>query len=63
MTPEVLSRIREPYFTTRQATGGTGLGLATVSRILKEHLAVMSVESKPGEGSCFHIQFACPRIG
>jgi two-component system cell cycle sensor histidine kinase/response regulator CckA len=63
MTSEILDRIREPFFTTRQAAGGTGLGLAMVSRILEEHKAVMSVESTLGQGSCFHILFACPKIG
>jgi len=62
MPPEVLSRIREPYFTTRQGSGGTGLGLAMAARILDEHNAVMSVESTVGEGSCFHILFACPKM-
>lgn len=57
MAPEVLSRIQEPYFTTRQDSGGTGLGLAMVARILAEHGATMSVESEPGAGSCFRILF------
>jgi two-component system, cell cycle sensor histidine kinase and response regulator CckA len=62
MSPEVLGRIREPYFTTRSAKGGTGLGLAMVARILDEHQAVMSVESTVDEGSTFHILFACPKM-
>jgi two-component system, cell cycle sensor histidine kinase and response regulator CckA len=59
MAPEVLSRIQEPYFTTRQDSGGTGLGLANVARILADHQAVMSVESTLGEGTRFHILFPC----
>jgi signal transduction histidine kinase len=62
MTPEVMSRIREPYFTTRVANGGTGLGLTMVARILDEHQAVMSTESVVGQGTCFHVLFACPRM-
>jgi two-component system, cell cycle sensor histidine kinase and response regulator CckA len=62
MSKDVLSRIREPYFTTRAASGGTGLGLAMVARILDEHNAVMAVESTPGEGSTFNILFACPKM-
>jgi signal transduction histidine kinase len=62
MSAETLGRIREPYFTTRAARGGTGLGLAMVARILDEHQAVMSVESSVGEGSTFHILFACPKM-
>jgi two-component system cell cycle sensor histidine kinase/response regulator CckA len=57
MTAEVLRRIQEPYFTTREASGGTGLGLSMVARILEEHKAAMSVESTPGQGTCFHILF------
>jgi two-component system cell cycle sensor histidine kinase/response regulator CckA len=60
MTPEVLSRIQEPYFTTRQGSGGTGLGLSMSAKILAEHRATMSVESEPGHGSCFRILF--PRL-
>jgi two-component system, cell cycle sensor histidine kinase and response regulator CckA len=60
MAPEVLSRIQEPYFTTRQGSGGTGLGLSMTAQILAEHRATMSVESEPGHGSCFRILF--PRL-
>jgi two-component system cell cycle sensor histidine kinase/response regulator CckA len=61
MTPEVLSRIQEPYFTTRRESGGTGLGLTMVAKILAEHKATLSVESQPGEGSCFSILFPRPQ--
>jgi hypothetical protein len=57
MSADVLRRIREPYFTTRQMTGGTGLGLAMVAKILADHEATMSVESQPGQGTCFRIEF------
>jgi two-component system cell cycle sensor histidine kinase/response regulator CckA len=62
MAEEVMERMREPYFTTRGESGGTGLGLAMVTRILDEHQAVMSVESRVGEGSCFRILLAGPRM-
>lgn len=53
--PEVLERIFDPFFTTRR--GGTGLGLAVVSRILGRHRCWHSVESTPGEGTRFMLSF------
>ncbi|MEK7269506.1 MAG: ATP-binding protein, partial [Planctomycetota bacterium] len=46
-------RIFAPFFTTKP--GGTGMGLAIVSRILKEHGAVIELESMPGAGSNFRV--------
>jgi CheY-like chemotaxis protein len=50
---ENLSRIFDPYFTTKQK--GSGLGLATSFSIVKRHGGLLTVESAPGEGSAFHI--------
>jgi CheY-like chemotaxis protein len=47
----VARRLFEPFFTTRLK--GTGLGLATVREIVREHNGAMNVRSKPGRGSCF----------
>ncbi|MEW6530447.1 MAG: PAS domain S-box protein [Thermodesulfobacteriota bacterium] len=57
MTPEVRERIFEPYFTTKQAGEGSGLGLAVVHGIVQRHGAAIKVESTPGEGSVFSIYF------
>jgi PAS domain S-box-containing protein len=55
---ENLDKIFEPYFTTRKA--GTGLGLTTVFKIIKEHRADITVDSEPGKGACFTISFPVP---
>jgi signal transduction histidine kinase len=47
----VARRLFEPFFTTRLA--GTGLGLATVREIARDHDGAMNVQSKPGQGSRF----------
>ena len=51
MTHEVLERITEPFFTTRSAQGGTGLGVSISSSIIKEHRGTLTYESEPGEGT------------
>lgn len=55
ITPEVLERLYEPFFTTRQPGSGTGLGLSVSYGIVTEHGGHIEVDSRPGEGSCFTI--------
>jgi len=54
---ENLSRIFDPYFTTKEkkARGGIGLGLATCDSIIKYHNGLISVDSKVGAGTTFTI--------
>jgi signal transduction histidine kinase len=49
----VAQRLFEPFFTTRAA--GTGLGLATVHEIVRDHGGAMNVQSKPEHGSRFEV--------
>ncbi len=51
--PDHLSRIFDPYFTTK--AGGSGLGLATVYSIIKKHRGRVEVQSTVGRGATFHI--------
>src|SRR5574341_475013 len=53
ISPEDLSKIFQPYFTTKQK--GTGLGLSIAHRIITDHKGKIEVESEPGRGTTFTV--------
>ncbi|HQG31386.1 MAG TPA: PAS domain S-box protein [Deltaproteobacteria bacterium] len=61
MSPRVLSRIFDPYFTTKGKGYGTGLGLSVVHGIVKSHRGTICCRSAPGQGTTIEIYF--PEIG
>ena len=62
IAPEHIARIYDPFFTTKQAARegqgkGTGLGLSVTYGIIQEHSGKIRVESQPGEGTTFFLDF------
>ncbi len=60
ITPDLLERIFDPYFTTKEKGVGTGLGLAVVHGIVTKSGGAVKVESTPGVGTTFHVYL--PRV-
>jgi len=65
IAPEHVNRIYDPFFTTKTApregqSRGTGLGLSVTYGIIQEHAGKIRVESQPGAGTTFHLEF--PRV-
>lgn len=58
---ENLERIFNPFFTTKQNTGGIGLGLSTSLSVMKKHNGLITVKSRPGEGSSFSLSLPSHR--
>ncbi|MGH9532538.1 MAG: sensor histidine kinase, partial [Terriglobales bacterium] len=61
IAPEHVARIYDPFFTTKgtanEGPRGTGLGLSVTYGIIQEHAGQIRVESRPGEGTSFYLDF------
>ncbi|MBC8391948.1 MAG: PAS domain S-box protein [Deltaproteobacteria bacterium] len=53
--PEIIDRIFDPYFTTKEVGKGTGMGLTVVHGIVTNHGGTITVSSEPEKGSSFHV--------
>ncbi len=60
MDPEIMERIFDPYFSTKNPEEGTGLGLAVVMGIVRNYKGAITVQSEPGYGARFDLFF--PRV-
>jgi signal transduction histidine kinase len=63
MTPEVLKRAMEPFFTTKEQGEGTGLGLATVYGTVQQSGGFVSIASAVGKGTTIYLYFPKAEVG
>ena len=66
ISADVEKRLFDPFFTTKNVTAegqsrGTGLGLSVTYGIIQEHAGKIRVESRPGEGTTFYLDFPLTR--
>lgn len=55
--PDIIDKIFDPYFTTKGVGKGTGLGLSIIHGILADYGGIITVESRLGQGTTFHVFF------
>lgn len=59
IAPDIMDRIFDPYFTTKEVGKGTGIGLAVVQGIVNKHSGAITVESQINKGTSFHVFLPC----
>ena len=57
ITASTMDKIFDPFFTTKEVGEGTGMGLSTVMGIVTDHSGLVTVNSSPGQGTCFDLCF------
>jgi signal transduction histidine kinase len=60
MSPEVLHQAMAPFYTTRQSTTGSGLGLSIVYGTVRAHRGTIDLQSEPGRGTLVRLRFPLP---
>lgn len=63
ISPELLDKVTDPFFTTKRESGGTGLGLSVSSRIISEHGGSLEIHSEPDKGTTFRVKLPLPAGG
>ena len=58
--PQIRQKVFQPFFTTKEAGEGTGIGLTVVKRLVEEHKGSIKVRTEMGKGTTFIIDF--PRV-
>jgi len=56
ISPQIMNKIFQPFFTTKPAGAGTGLGLSLSYDTVRAHAGILKVESKEGEGTSFIVE-------
>ncbi len=63
MTADARERAFEPFFTTKEVGEGSGLGLSVAHGIVHSHGGDITIDSRPGRGSTFHVYLPSPDLG